>query len=287
MADYALLNTNGAVLMVNPSLEITFANTAFTTLIGVSEEQLKGHRITVFGDNSEQNFFSYNVWDNLDKGKSWQGEFQRNDETELHYHVKANINPIRKDDGVTLGYVALISDVTDMKNEEKKLHLLAHYDFLTKLPNRLLLEARFEHSVEFAQRNGCKLGLLFLDVDDFKGINDNYGHYFADKLLRELAMRLNAAVRNQDTVSRVGGDEFIVVVHEVTNRASLDAVIEKLSLLIELPYNIEGKSLSMGVSIGVSMYPDQGVTLDELAKSADTEMYKAKHNKFKRVSAHF
>jgi len=283
MADYALLNTKGAVLMTSPSLEIIFVNTSFSNLTGLSKKQLIGRSPSDFCHHSENSFFSVLVWSDLDEGKSWQGELDRDDDSEQQYHVKADINQIRNNEGIILGYVALISDVTDLKNEEKKLHLLAHYDYLTKLPNRLLLEARFEHSVQLAQRNNTKLGLLFLDIDHFKMLNDKYGHYFADKLLQELALRLNASIRDQDTVARVGGDEFIIVVHEVSSPSSLDTVIDKINALIALPYCIDGREVNMGVSIGVSLYPDEGGTLGLLAKSADLEMYKAKNVKSNRA----
>ncbi|MGK2941207.1 MAG: diguanylate cyclase domain-containing protein [Immundisolibacter sp.] len=154
--------------------------------------------------------------------------------------------------------------------------LRAENDFLTGLPNRALLTDRVAHSIALARRHGKKVALMYLDVDKFKDINDSLGHPVGDKLLKSIANRLHACVRHSDTVSRYGGDEFVVLLSEVEALQDADLMAEKLIKTIAEPHLIDGHCLHVTLSIGMSLYPDDGKDLEEVLTHADTAMYYAK-----------
>ncbi|MBB1125394.1 CHASE domain-containing protein [Thiospirillum jenense] len=176
-----------------------------------------------------------------------------------------------------IGFVGVIVDITHRRNLEAHTHFLAHHDYLTGLPNRLLFAERIEQSLALARRYQRHLGLLFLDLNGFKPINDQYGHQVGDEVLREVARRLQNHIRASDTVCRQGGDEFIILVPELT---APDHLIQLQHILIDVirqPYLIMGHALTMSVSIGQALYPQHGDTVETLLYHADAAMYRAKH----------
>ena len=171
---------------------------------------------------------------------------------------------------------AMARDFAEIKAAEAKIHFMAHYDRLTELPNRLLATDRFKQAMAYAERSEAKVGLLYLDLDKFKNINDSLGHSIGDALLKEVALRLWSCVRASDTVSRQGGDEFLVVLPETRDAQSISAVTAKILRQLAAPFSIEGHDLSISVSIGVTVYPEDGEDFDTLLKKADIAMYHAK-----------
>ena len=179
--------------------------------------------------------------------------------------------------GDPLRVVGIIQDISERKQNEEHIRWLAHFDTLTGLPNRVLLDDRIRHTLSMAQRSGTPLAVLFLDLDHFKNINDSLGHRIGDALLIEVAKRLSLAIREEDTASRLGGDEFILVLHD-TDADGAAHVAEKLLGSIAQPYQIEQQDLVITPSIGIAMYPDDGEDFDTLYKCADVAMYRAKHD---------
>jgi diguanylate cyclase (GGDEF)-like protein len=175
-------------------------------------------------------------------------------------------------------FTALVRDITERKTWENRIYSLAYSDSLTGLPNRLLLRDRLEHAIASAQRNRSLVGVLFVDLDHFKAINDSYGHHAGDQLLREIGERAKGCVREIDTVCRLGGDEFVLVLPDLHEAGDAGAVARKLLAALSHPYAIDGRELAITPTVGVSIYPHHGADADTLIRNADTAMYHAKES---------
>ena len=172
---------------------------------------------------------------------------------------------------------ALEKEISKRKRVEDDLSYLAHHDALTDLPNRLLLDIRLQHAIENARRyKKRKLAVLFIDLDNFKKVNDSLGHAVGDLLLQQIAVRLKDAVRDGDTVARLGGDEFIVVVERMENTDAVHSFVQKMIVLMDVPFDVKGNKLHISFSVGVSVFPDHGESSGELIKNSDTAMYRVK-----------
>ncbi|MBJ7310619.1 putative bifunctional diguanylate cyclase/phosphodiesterase [Rugamonas sp. CCM 8940] len=189
----------------------------------------------------------------------------------------ATKGPVFDKNGRVVGLFGISRDVTERRRAEERIEYLAHYDALTGLPNRIQLAERAKYAISLAQRNNEHLALVFLDLDHFKDVNDTLGHSVGDALLVGLAGRLQAELRAEDTVSRLGGDEFILLLHAGDGRG-LAQVVEKVLALVARPHQIEPQQLTLTGSIGIALYPDDGKDLEELVKCADAAMYRAKKN---------
>jgi diguanylate cyclase (GGDEF)-like protein/PAS domain S-box-containing protein len=172
--------------------------------------------------------------------------------------------------------LVVLRDMTAYKEAQRKINFLALHDALTQLPNRAYLRERMEGILALARRHQQAMAVLFLDLDHFKAVNDSLGHHVGDELLREVARRLQALVRDSDVVSRLGGDEFVVVLSEITSPQDAAGVAQKLLDSVNVPIGVGGHTLHVSPSIGVSLYPEDGGTVDELMRNADSAMYSAK-----------
>jgi len=181
-------------------------------------------------------------------------------------------------EGEIVGSVAAFHDITERKQAMKRIQYLAHYDALTGLPNRRLLEDRFEQALVRAKRNHRSLAVMFLDLDHFKQVNDTLGHDQGDELLKAVAQRLTASVRQEDTVSRLGGDEFVVVLPEITGVGDAEIVAQKIVEVIRSPVKLERQELHITTSVGLAVYPQDGEDIVSLMKNADSAMYRAKES---------
>ena len=164
----------------------------------------------------------------------------------------------------------------EVQKAKEQMGHMAHHDFLTGLPNRLLLQERLDQAISLAKRHDTKLAVLFMDLDRFKNINDSLGHAVGDKMLQSVSQRLRGAVRSTDTVSRQGGDEFVLLLSEVTGEKAVAVLAAKICRLVSAPYSIAGQDLHIGATLGISMYPDDGEDAETLIKNADVAMYHAK-----------
>ena len=171
-----------------------------------------------------------------------------------------------------------IQDVTELKAVEKLVERLAFYDSLTDLPNRNLFSDRLNQAISYGKRHDQKFAVLFLDLDDFKNVNDTHGHETGDSVLKQAALRLTTCVRNVDTVSRLGGDEFIIILDNITSKKAAVVVCKKIIQALSKPFSIDGEEIKIGCSIGISTFPDHAVTEKELVKKADNAMYESKKN---------
>jgi len=175
-------------------------------------------------------------------------------------------------------FVGIVRDITERKLAEQKIAHLAHYDYLTDLPNRALFLSTLEHSIRLARRNNFKVSVLFLDLDGFKQINDTLGHDAGDLLLREVSKRLRHIIRESDTVARVGGDEFTFVLNNTESNEDVALVADKIVAALAEPFDLKGKQCHIGGSIGISIFPDDAGDLGQLVSQADEAMYLAKQS---------
>ncbi|HTH15409.1 MAG TPA: diguanylate cyclase [Magnetospirillum sp.] len=174
-------------------------------------------------------------------------------------------------------FTSILRDISERKENEERIRRLAHHDHLTGLPNRNLLNDRMNHALARVKRNGGRMAVLYVDLDKFKPINDSLGHEAGDHVLREVSARLAACVRSSDTVARVGGDEFVVVVEEIQRSAEAALVARKIVDALARPFDYQGHVCQIGASIGVAVFPDDGNSMEEVSKAADVAMYRVKH----------
>ena len=204
-------------------------------------------------------------------------------ETYTVKHIVGNATPLRDTSGNVTGAVSAAIDITARKGAEEQIRKMAHFDALTNLPNRVLLMDRLEHAIAMSARNQTHTGVIFIDLDHFKSINDTLGHHVGDLLLRQVADRLREDVREVDTVSRLGGDEFLIIVPELRQVDDARHISRKLLQSLSEPYVITGQKLEVTPSIGVSVFPDDGTEPSALIRLADQAMYQAKQEGRNRI----
>ncbi len=183
---------------------------------------------------------------------------------------------LRDPNGVITGTFSSGEDITKIQESEKELERLAHYDVLTNLPNRLLLSARLEHSIVRAQREKTKLIVLYADIDNFKDINESYGYSIGDFVIKQVASKMGALIRNEDTISRIGGDEFVILLEEIQEVRECERTLQQIMELFNTPIETSEGALKLSVSIGITLYPDDGESGETLLKNADIALRRAK-----------
>jgi diguanylate cyclase (GGDEF)-like protein/PAS domain S-box-containing protein len=184
--------------------------------------------------------------------------------------------PLRDKKGETVGVIESIKDITDIKRYEENIKKMAYYDYLTDLPNRLLLEEKAETILKLAKRNKKQFAAMIMDLDLFKDVNDTYGHAVGDKLLKSVAHRIKKLLRESDIISRIGGDEFVILLHEISKEDDAITTASKIRDSLKKPFIIDGNKINASVSIGISIFPTHGTELKSLLKSADSAMYDVK-----------
>ncbi|MTJ80592.1 MAG: EAL domain-containing protein [Telmatospirillum sp.] len=271
--------THAAIFFVNLDGVITQANRSMADMFGRSPDALAGIDYPELVHVSER-AVSRDHMLSLIHGRtpviSTERRYVRADGSEFWGHLSGR--QLTGGEGEPLGLVGVIVDITERRRTAAHIEFLAHHDLLTGLPNRLLVEDRLLQSVARATRSRTKTALLFVDLDHFKAVNDSLGHSAGDSVLREVAGRLLTSVRDTDSVSRHGGDEFLVVLSEVRDSQAIIAVAEKILESLSRPVMVEGHEIFISASIGIAVSPDDGMGFEELLKKADTAMYHAKES---------
>ncbi len=216
------------------------------------------------------------MWQAILSGKAWRGEFQNMRKSGEIFWEQVNIAPVFDDDGITCHFLAVKQDVTLHKRQEEHILHQALYDSQTELPNRVLSLDRLEQLISDAKRDNSQLAVLFIDLDDFKKVNDTLGHETGDHLLQHAAKRLSCSVRERDTVGRLGGDEFIVLLGGMSKPEDTLPVAEKILSCFRDPFEIAHRELVVTASVGISVYPQNGISPAELLRNADAAMYASK-----------
>ena len=272
-------SSNEAILISDRDNRIISVNHRFEEITGFLARDVLGREATILGTNSEENISFYrNLHAILQEQGSWQGEASDKRKSGETYPVWLSISLVRDAQGNPEYHIASFSDITERKQQEARIEHLAFHDLLTGLPNRRLLTDRIQVAMAQASREANGIALLFIDLDRFKNINDSLGHQVGDQLLRMVGERLKAWVRSGDTVSRVGGDEFIVLCPNCDSPADASSLGEKLLEAVAKPYRIGDTELVITASIGIALYPDNGTDANSLIGNADVAMYLAKEN---------
>lgn len=275
LAASVVANTTEGVLITDDRDRIVSVNPAFTSVTGYLPEEVIGQSPRVLSSGLQGKSFYATMWQALREHGHWRGEIWNRRKSGEFYAELLSISAVKNESGQLTHYVAVFSDITAQKESERRLQTLANYDSLTRLPNRNLLLDRLSHALDRAQRNGTEVGVMYLDLDNFKIVNDTLGHQVGDMLLTEVARRIKVALRQGDTVARLGGDEFTVLAEQAGTTA-LAVTAERLIGSIREPVLVAGHEVFVGASIGVAVFPRDGNDGEVLMKAADTAMYKAK-----------
>ncbi len=268
--------TTEAILVTDAKNNIIRINPAFTHITGYSADEVIGKNPKILKSDRHDAMFYQKMWKSLAEYGVWQGEIwnrRKNGET---YPEWLSINVIKDEKERVKHYVSVFRDISDIKSSEKKIEYQAYHDPLTGLPNRSLFSDRLSLAVNQAMRNGSQMALLYIDLDRFKVINDSLGHITGDYLLQSVARKLIRCVRDGDTVARVGGDEFVIILPHIDEINDVVRVCGRISEELNSPVKIDENELFTSASIGISICPDDGTTVEELHKNADIAMYHAK-----------
>lgn len=269
-------NTTEGIIIADTNSKVVTVNQAFTEITGYREEDVIGKSPRVWKSQHHDESFYQAMWESIKQSGNWQGEIWNRRKNGDAYPAWMTINAIRDQQGKLTNYVSVFSDISTIKESEERLQFLAHHDPLTKLPNRLLFSARLEHVLQQAHRDRGLVAVMFLDLDNFKQINDGLGHPVGDKVLQEVARRLSEQIREEDTVARLGGDEFAIVLGDLPDAQEASHVANKLLTVFEAPLEIDSHRLYVTPTLGISLYPNDGDNVATLLKNADTAMYRAK-----------
>ncbi len=276
LAEKVIESSLEGILITDEALRIVSVNPAFTRLTGFTFEEVRGRSPGAFKSGRHDASFYRAMWQSIDACGYWQGEIWNRRKSGELYPAMLAITAIHDRHGRLTNYAALFSDISQIKDSEEQIRNLAYYDPLTSLPNRRLLEDRLQVALAHAHRSQTRVAVMFVDLDRFKRINDTLGHEVGDQVLMEIAQRLRHCLREDDTVARMGGDEFIIVLGDVKHEDAPAHVASKIIEALREPVVIDGRELVITTSIGISVYPEDGADATVLIKNADTAMYRAK-----------
>ena len=266
-----------AVVVTDLQGNITDWNKGSEALYGYTKEEAIGQPVNILHVPEDTDHITSEVISAVEKFGKWTGEIRMLHKNGHVGWIESMCVPIYDSNNQMVGALGVNRDITDRIKETERLEHLAHYDHLTNIPNRYLLLDRVEHLIAQSERNKCAFALLYIDLDKFKSINDAKGHAFGDQVLIETALRLKQSIRNSDTVARIGGDEFVLLLENISNKNDVSIMVETLTKALKKAFVINNEKFEVSCSIGVAIYPEEGTTTDTLLATADIAMYKAKH----------
>ena len=273
--------TNEPMLITDENVKIINANKAFCNVMGYDKEDILGKDPSIFKSKYHEDEFYLDMWNDINKNGSWSGELYNSVKTNQIMPLLTTITAVKDNQGIVKHYLAQYINISEQKDKQKLLEYHATHDYLTDLPNRLLLLDRIEHAIEKVVRHKIIGGLIFIDLDNFKEVNDTLGHEIGDKLLIEVSNCLKKCVRKEDTVSRIGGDEFVILSDYIgTNkdeaRTNIISFAQKIKLALNSIKEIAGHKNISTPSIGATIFVDDSISVTDIIKQADTAMYEAK-----------
>jgi diguanylate cyclase (GGDEF)-like protein/PAS domain S-box-containing protein len=270
-------NVPGMILYINREMRCVFANKRYADFFGLGAADIIGKQVA--------EVIGYMAYQGLEKHfrdalAGRPGAYHRlveRDGSEPRW-LEVKLVPRPEEQGQISGFYSMATDITEQKQSEARIQYLAHHDNLTGLPNRVLFNDRLGQAISLAKRDSHQFALLYLDLDRFKLVNDSLGHHAGDELLKCAADRIRQLVRESDTVARIGGDEFAVILRDIGGREAVAVIAEKIIGALTAPFDLAGQwqKMNIGVSIGIGVYPADGQDIDALIKQADTAMYSAK-----------
>lgn len=285
VAAAVLANSSEALILSEASTNfIVDTNPAFTKITGYTLDEVVGKTPTFLHSSKQGDSFYKAMWTHITATGNWQGEVWSQHKNGSLVALWLTVNTLYHADGRAHRLVGMFSDITDKKRSEDLIWTQANFDHLTGLPNRRMFLDRLAQDLKKAQRGGLKLALMFLDLDRFKEINDTLGHGMGDLLLKEAAQRIAACARASDTVARIGGDEFTVILTEVADISGIDRIASNILSAMSVPFSLGHEQVYVSVSIGITLYPGDAMTQDNLLKNADQAMYVSKDSGRNRFS---
>ena len=274
----ALTNySNEGILICDAQQQIVFVNPAFERVTGYLATEAIGQTPRILQSGEQTTGFYETLWADVARAGHWQGEICNRRKNGELYSEWLSLAAVRNARGIVAYYIGVFSDLTQRKRAEDAARHLATHDTLTQVPNRHFLTQRLAEHIAAAEAAGRQVGLLLIDIDRFKNINDSLGHETGDLLLRTISQRLLAVTRRTDIVARVGGDEFAIALPDVEGAASAELVAEKIQAEIAKPIALGGREVEISGSVGICLYPSDANTAAAMVRSADTAMYRAKH----------
>jgi diguanylate cyclase (GGDEF)-like protein/PAS domain S-box-containing protein len=278
LAASVFTHTQEGVLITDPRGRILEVNQSFCDITGYSREEVRGQTPALLKSGRHGPELYAELWQSLREHGHWEGEIWNRRRGGELYAEYLKINVVRDAEGQVVNYVGLFADITAQKAYQQHLERIAHFDALTGLPNRVLLADRLRQAMAQARRQQQRVAVAYIDLDGFKAINDRYGHDIGDRFLCAVGERIRMALREWDTVARIGGDEFVVLLVDLPEREGIDELLDRLSKSLSAPLSLEDAELPVGASIGVSLYPQETeLEAEQLLRQADQAMYEAKH----------
>lgn len=276
MWSHVVEQSSEGIFVCDPQERILMVNPAFEELTGFSASEALGKTPRMLSSGRQNASFYAELWENVTTRGKWQGEIWNRRKNGQLFAEWLSISAVHGEDGSVAQYVGIFSDITERKVAEERVIHLAQYDALTDLPNRILLIDRLAQALKSAERNHTKVGCIFLDLDHFKAVNDSLGHDVGDLLLQNVARRLSSTVRAGDTVARIGGDEFVVVLPELHGAEDAATVASKLLEALVPSLTGYGAEIRVTASMGIAIFPDHAANAHDLLKNADSAMYQVK-----------
>jgi diguanylate cyclase (GGDEF)-like protein/PAS domain S-box-containing protein len=265
-----------SIIITDSTATITEVNDAFSYITGYSPDDVLGKNPRILQSGRQSPEFYVEMWNAILTKGHWHGEIWNRRKNGDIYPEMMTISAVKSDAGNVQHYISVSTDITDIKTYQGQLEHIAHFDSLTNLPNRVLLADRLRQAIMQCQRRNLSLSVVFLDLDGFKAVNDSHGHNVGDELLIEVSHRMKEALREGDTLARIGGDEFIAVMIDLKKPEDSEPVLERLLKFAAYPITVNDIEMQVSASIGVAFYPQDGVTSDQLMRRADQAMYVAK-----------
>ncbi|WP_254174295.1 diguanylate cyclase domain-containing protein [Planktothrix pseudagardhii] len=273
----AMESADDMIVITSKDGTIEYVNPAFTKITGYQANEVIGKKPSLLKSGRQNKEFYQRLWKTILSGKGWKGELVNSKKDGTTYYEEMTIAPVKNSLNEIIRFVAVKRDISDRKQLEAQLAWLAHFDKLTGLPNRVLFFDRLERAITQAQRQKTRFAVLFIDLDGFKLVNDCLGHQSGDFVLQEVAKRLSLSVRKSDTVARMGGDEFTLILTNIYHRNDVIKIAQTILLALSQRCVVNGHECQIGASIGISFYPDDGTDLETLVNKADAAMYRGKH----------
>ena len=270
-------NAEEGVMITDSNSRILNVNQSFVKVTQYSRKEVIGKKPSILHSGNHDQGFYERLWSVLLRDHRWQGEIWNRRKNNEIYPEWLSITAVLDDNGDISHYIGIFSDVSAASEGDERLYHLAHYDSLCDLPNRMLFYDRLRQSLSRSKRNDQKLAVMFLDLDGFKEVNDEYGHGVGDELLQQVSKRLIITLRESDTVARIGGDEFTLIINDIESVDSVSVIASKILSTLQETYRLHASEFNVSASIGISLFPDNSEDMNMLVKQADIAMYKAKN----------
>lgn len=277
-------SSRDAIMVTDSDANVIAVNPAFVDITGYLDSEIIGKPPNILRSDYHDRSFYQQIWASINKHDGWSGEIWNRRKDGNIYPAWLSVSVIRDNSNRVINYIGILSDLSRLKRSEEELEHLSTHDPLTDLPNGRLLESRLEHAIAQARRHKSGLAVLMLDIDRFKDINDSLGLSTGDALLMELARRVTGTLWEGDTVARIGGDELLILIEDIRSPQQAATVAEKIRSIQNAPFRIDGQEFFITISMGISLYPENGDTPELLIRNADAAVYRAKEEGRNRIA---